>query len=328
MIPDGQVGWLPHAFWVGLRLIRRHNIRVLYSTAPPYSSHLLGLMLHLATGVPWVADFRDAWTYDPLDSALQDLPRRLSIERWLESMVLRRANKVVAVTDVAYEDFADRFPFLQHRLELIPNGFDPEDLSPSIAQLPVGDRLKLVYTGSFSHSHISRSPKPFFDAVEGLVKRNPSWKKELEIVIVGPMSAEEEQCAMALVHMGIVKLKGPVSRVEAISWQQRADVLLLVDHIREVPASNIPGKCYEYLASHKPIFALVPEGATRRLIEALKAGICVFPDDVDAIDKGLERLLTAQSLDAWRVPGDHLLRFHHRTISAQLAQCFDEIIKT
>ncbi|MFT5366019.1 MAG: glycosyltransferase involved in cell wall biosynthesis [Candidatus Latescibacterota bacterium] len=328
LVPDGQMGWLPHALWVGLRLIRQHRIQVLYSTAPPFSSHLLAMGLQMLTGLPWVADFRDTWTYDPLEGALLDLPMRLKMERWMEKMVLRRANRVIVVTDVAREDFANRYPSVADRLMLIPNGFDPEDLPEQTTPTVHDGRFRVVYTGSFSHSHISRSPTCFFEGVKQFVNRQTHWAQILEIVIVGSLSVEERRCATELVQAGIVKLVGSVSRREAIAWQQRADVLLLVDHIREVPASNIPGKCYEYLASHKPIFALVPEGATRRLVEALKAGICVFPDDVDAIDKGLERLLTAQSLDAWRVPGDHLLRFHHRTTSAQLAQCFDEIIKT
>ena len=38
---------------------------VLYSTLSPASAHLVALMVSRATGIPWVADFRDAWTRNP-----------------------------------------------------------------------------------------------------------------------------------------------------------------------------------------------------------------------------------------------------------------------
>ena len=325
-IPDGQIGWLPHALGMGLRLIRRHRIEVLYSTAPPFSAHLLGLMLKRLTGIPWVADFRDTWTYDPLDEALLALPTRLQIERWLECAVLHRANRAIAVTDVAFEDFAHRYPALRDRLLFIPNGFNPEDVPEPISCPAERARLRLVYTGSFSHSHVARSPKPFFEGVKRFAKRCPHEARKLEIVIVGALSPSERRCAAELAQ--VVKLVGPVSRQTAIGWQQRADVLLLSDHVHAVPASNIPGKCYEYLAAQKPIFALVPEGATRRLIEKLRAGICVFPDDVNAIERGLKKLLMARqngALDTWRVSRAQLKCFHARTTAAQLTRCFDRI---
>lgn len=327
-IPDGQLGWLPHALWVGLRLIRQHDIQLLYSTAPPFSSHLLAAGLQMLTGLPWVADFRDTWTYDPLDSALTDMPRRLQIERWLEKMVVHRAQRVVTVTDVACEDFGKRYPQIKGSLRCIPNGFDPDDL-PEVHTQPLDDGvLRLVYTGTFSYSHVSRSPQAFFDGVKRVLDRQADLAKRLEIVIVGALSVAEQQCADVLVQKGVVKLVGAVSRQEAIVWQQQAHVLLLVDHERAVPASNVPGKCYEYLASQKPILALVPQGATRRLIERLNAGICVLPDDVEAIAQGLEQFLDAQNLDGWRVSGDQLVAFEHRTTASQMAACFDEIYLT
>ena len=327
-IPDGQLGWLPHALWVGLRLIRQQRIQLLYSTAPPFSSQLLALGLQRITGLPWVADFRDTWTYDPLDLALAEMPRRLQIEQWLEKKVVHRADRVVGVTDVACEDFGKRYPLIQDRLRCIPNGFDPNDL-PDVQARPVNDGvLRLVYTGSFSFSHVSRSPQAFFDAVKRVVDNRVELFSKLKIVIVGALSEAEKKCANALVEAGVVVLVGAVSRQEAIAWQQKADVLLLVDHAREVPASNIPGKCYEYLASQKPILALVPQGATRRLIERLRAGICVCPNDVNAIAQGLEELLDAQNLDTWRVNKDKLVAYEHRSAALQMAACFDEVCQS
>ena len=43
---------------------------VLYSTSSPVSAHLVALLVSRATGIPWVADFRDAWTKNPMAHGL------------------------------------------------------------------------------------------------------------------------------------------------------------------------------------------------------------------------------------------------------------------
>ena len=160
LIPDGQMGWLPHALWVGLGLIRRRSISVIYSTGPPFSSHILGMVLQAWSGLPWVADFRDTWTYDPLDEALLNPSMRKQVEARLESMVIHRANGVVAVTDVALEAMRSAYPNRADRIRLIPNGFEPEGIARADNNKRETDRLRLVYTGSFAYSHGARSPRP------------------------------------------------------------------------------------------------------------------------------------------------------------------------
>ena len=89
----------------------------------------------------------------------------------------------------------------------------------------------------------------------------------------------------------------------------------------------MPAKCYEYLALRKPILALVGDGATRDLIEGLNAGLCVRPDDPEAIWNGLAELLAMRgTLAKWRVSPDRLRPFHQDVLTRSLAQCFDEAL--
>ena len=67
---------------------------------------------------------------------------------------------------------------------------------------------------------------------------------------------EEERAAQALVAAGVVHLAGSQERSAALACQQRAHVLLLVDHPRPWPATNVPGKLYEYMAAERPVLAL------------------------------------------------------------------------
>src|SRR5881628_513222 len=58
-IPDEDTGWIVPAILSGTRLIRRNDIRALWTTGPPFSCHLVGLVLKYLHGVRWIADFRD-----------------------------------------------------------------------------------------------------------------------------------------------------------------------------------------------------------------------------------------------------------------------------
>ncbi|HCK10355.1 MAG TPA: hypothetical protein DHW45_10810 [Candidatus Latescibacteria bacterium] len=64
----------------------------------------------------------------------------------------------------------------------------------------------------------------------------------------------------------------------------------MVDHPRDVIASNIPGKVYEYGATGKPMLAVVPRGATSELIRRMDAGLCV-PHQPEAVAEAMRRLI-------------------------------------
>ena len=64
LIPDDRILWALRAALAARALIREHAIRVIYTTSPPHSTQIAGLILKRMTGLPWVADFRDPWTRD------------------------------------------------------------------------------------------------------------------------------------------------------------------------------------------------------------------------------------------------------------------------
>ena len=60
--PDHMIFWVPTAIIKGFKLHKKRPINIIYSTSPPHSTHIAGLILSKVTGIPWVADFRDPWT--------------------------------------------------------------------------------------------------------------------------------------------------------------------------------------------------------------------------------------------------------------------------
>ena len=59
------LAWAPFARHRALRLHRERDFDCVITTSPPESAHGVGMAL-ARRGVPWVADVRDAWTFEPL----------------------------------------------------------------------------------------------------------------------------------------------------------------------------------------------------------------------------------------------------------------------
>ena len=125
LVPDGQVTWTPAAAVKALRYLRRHEVDLICTTSPPASAHLVGWFLQRRTGLPWVADFRDSWIYDPLDPELEDRPFRRELERRLEERVVNAADSVIATTEISAEYLGRAYPGSAAKIEVITNGFDP-----------------------------------------------------------------------------------------------------------------------------------------------------------------------------------------------------------
>ena len=330
LVPDGQLTWLPAALLRALRFLRRHPADILYSTYPPASAHLLALLLKQITGLPWVADFRDAWTYDPLDPVLEEMPYRLALEKRLEEAVVNAADTVIAATQVSAAYLREAYPQAAPGVQVITNGFEPEEF-PGVGSSPEPvqqEPLCIVHTGSFSHSHPRRTPQPLFTALESLLDEDPAWAGRMRLLLVGHLSPQERTAGARLEQAGMVEMAGSRKREEALEFQRQAHILLLVDHPRQWPASNVPAKFYEYLAMQRPILALSGPGMTERLMRQLQAGYHAPIGDPQAIRTTLVEVYEkfCQGLLHGGVDAKILRPFHRRALAEKLAHCFDDLL--
>jgi Glycosyl transferase 4-like domain len=118
-VPDlAVVGWLPFAL-PRCRALAADADAVI-TTSPPHSGHLVGLALR-GRGVPWVADFRDGWTFES-DRPPWPLAAQRELDEGLERAVVRGADALVAVAEPIAADLGARF---DREVATITNGFDP-----------------------------------------------------------------------------------------------------------------------------------------------------------------------------------------------------------
>lgn len=291
IVPEAlAAAWAPFARSRALALQRQRSFDCVITTSPPESAHAVGIALQ-RRGVPWVADIRDAWTFESLRPEYPTAAQR-RLDRWLERRWLTAADQVVCVSSPAAEDLRRRGiaePML------IPNGWDPEPDASADASSPTGlldpDRVSLVYTGRFGG--YGRDPRPLVEAIRRLARDHAAAAAKLELVIAGPLTHAESELFAADVSPARIVHAGSIERQRALALQREAAALLLVAQPTRSQLLNI--KLFEYLASGRPILALAGDTEAGRIVEQL-GGETVRADDPAAIAASL-RLLIAGDLE-------------------------------
>lgn len=319
IVPDIElVSWIPFALRRALAL--RNEVDCVITSSPPNSCHLIGLALHRA-GVPWVADFRDGWGFEPLRPEFPTKLQRM-IDSRLESLVAHSADSVVAVTDPISQDLAKRFGI---SAATITNGFDPEhEVGEEGWEPPLDpDRHSLVYTGSLSYSG-NRSVQPLLTSLDLIKHNNADIAKKLEIVFAGPTTAVE-QSAMAK-HSDIVRTLGRLSHRKTLGLQAAADSLLVLAGNQNSGIAT--GKLYEYLRARRPILVLGTNTAAAKIVEKTETGMVVSADDSVDISSALLRLVDSPTSPETVIGNAPVNEFGYPFLAEQMSNQVELAIKT
>ncbi len=320
-IPDARIAWLYPACRLGKKIIEDENIRLIFSSAPPYTCHLIGRKLQHATGLPWVADFRDSWIGWLSTPQWRPRPAR-ALEKRMEQGVLRDANRILTVSCGVKEDLLSRNPdCLDERWALLPNGYDAQDFI-GLPVLPKRQGLTITYTGSL---YGNRNPHYLLKALEFLQSQGNPHVDALRILLVGRVGEAilgeiaDSKAGHLFEHIPYVKHR------ESLAYLQNSDASLLI--IDDAPANRgiLTGKIYEYIGAGHPIIALAPEGEAANLIRVNRLGWVAPPNDPLAIARVLDTALTQLKNNPQRGAAAAPERFERRAQTGLLAQLFDEL---
>lgn len=260
--PDGQIGWLPFAVAAGKRLLKTWRADVIYASAMPFTSLIVGSVLSKHAGIPWIAEYRDLW----VDSHYYDHPDwRKKLENAIETRFVQSADGLVTVSDPLAKVLQARF---DKPTATILNGFVPEDF------VRVRDKhrrdvagLNIVYTGIVYPGR--RDPSPLFEAIAGLGKRG----KRITVTYYGRILPSIESLARKYGIESQVHVHPDVSHLESLRHQVQADVLLLLLWNDPRERGVFTGKIFEYLGARRPILLVgCDDGVAASLIRERKVG--------------------------------------------------------
>ncbi len=327
--PDAHLGWLPFAVRAGLRAVREHRAAVLYSTAGPFTCHLVGLALHRATGRPWVAELRDGW-YRWNQAIFPDYPFwRHWIEGPLERAVVESADRVVLVTDQMAEAFRAQYRHLPAaHFQTIPNGFDPSQYASPGGAPALEAAFEVLHAGAL---YRGRSIGAFLEAAGRLAAGNVEFARQFRLRLVGSLDeGTRAEVARQVERHGLgshVAYFGYLTHRATLAALRSASLLLLVVNTTPGAEATVPGKLFEYLAARRPILAIAPPGAeAAEIIRRTRAGWVAPAHDPAGI---LDRLRAAFDAHRQRTVfaprGEEVARYDRRRLACDLARLLDDV---
>jgi glycosyltransferase involved in cell wall biosynthesis len=283
-------------------LVSKPNAEItVYSTYPPLGTHLAALLLIRKRKVKWVADSRDPLSDNPAHIGLSRFQRQLY--RWIELLVLRRADITIANTDVAAENVTKAHPKYKARVHVIWNGFDPED---RIESRPLSQRPYRLYTHT-GELYGGRNIAPLLKSISRLIDTGRLVADRIRIRLVGSFDSDsvpDPEFLARATQQGWLDLGSEnVPADEARQIAQDSDGLLL---IQPHSAVQVPAKLFEYLRIGRPILAFVlPNSPIEQILS--RSGVpyrCVYAgSSLQAFDAAVQSFLDlkcdAAPANAW-----------------------------
>lgn len=318
-IPDPRISWLRPSVRFLKKYLREHPVDVIVSTGPPHSMHLIAREVSKATGIPWVADFRDPWTrmFYFKHLALSDWARKKHEK--LEKMVLDDASAVVAVSPLVQEEFKT---MTGNRIELVTNGYDPEDFGQVVE--PDG-HFNIVHTGLFASDG---NPETLWKVLSDLCREDARFADQLRIRLVG----KNDTMILDSIHAAGLErnLVDLGYRDHTVAVREQMGSTMLILPLRKEPEyrATLPGKLFEYLGSQRPVLGIgQTDGAMARILADTGAGETFEWDDEAGIRayvlKRWEKFLAG---DDDSVPDNNIEQYSRKATARKMAALLESLI--
>ncbi len=313
-IPDARRFWIKPSVKLLRKQVKDLKIDAILSSGPPHSVHLIARGVKRATGLPWIADFRDPWTNIDFYDQLMLSPWADQLHHRLEASVVKECDRLVTVSWSWAKEFREMGG--GEKVKVITNGFDPADFE--FDAIEPDSQFVINHIG---YLNTDRNPPILWQALGELCQEDPQFKQDLRLRFIGKT---DRVLFQHLEMNGLSELTESLDYVpheEVLSMLPKAQVLLLLINNTPNVMGVIPGKIYEYLASRRPILAISPaDGDSARIIKETNAGVVCGFDDLAGIKTQVKHLYQAYQQGSLKVDAASIDRFSRKTATGQMAE--------
>jgi len=224
-------------------------------------------------GIPWIAGARGS-----------DLRVRDAVSRALTAHVVRRARRLLVVSEDLRRMAIDRYGAAPERTVTIPNGcnaaiFHPAGRAEARRQLGIYANARLVvYVGRLVPE---KGLRELLAATGVLSREHPHV--ELALIGDGPLRGELEESAQRVASVR-VHLPGAMDAVQVARWMAASDLVTLPSY-----SEGHPNVLVEALACGRPVVA-TQVGGIPEVVDA-SCGVLVAPRDAQALSAALAQVL-------------------------------------
>jgi hypothetical protein len=289
--PDMAAPWIRSAVDATARVCERDEVRVIWATAGPVASFYVAQAASQKTGIPYVLDFRDSWTisYNEFESRRpawairRDRTGMFQLLQGAQAVIFRYATEAECYWR-AYRKALEPL-----KVHVIPNGYEGriEEFAA-----PVGNRCKIVYTGTLASYRYDTLLK----SLSILKETDPSRANKLQLLFVGEGTDVLGPEIKGLGLSGIVETRGPTSHGEIARLHREAHGFLVLGRTATMRGHEllVGAKLFAYLKAGRPIIGVLPSDETKNILQHLGVRTIADAESCCQIIAVLR-----QVLDAW-----------------------------
>ena len=309
-IPDARIGWVKPSVSFLLDYIKKEGIETIITTGPPHSVHLIGLQIKQKLGVKWLADFRDPWTTIGYHKQLRLTSASKAKHKSLEKEVLNASDQIIVTSFVTKKEFQG---FTNKSIEVITNGYDDE----ATVEFQMDTKFTLSHIGSLLSK---RNPEILWRVLSELVRDNESFSKDFQLNFIGSISEKVLKSIKKYNLCNYIREVGYVSHQEAIIYQKKSQLLLLIEIDSEDTKCIIPGKLFEYMISNRPIVAMGPKGSdVEKIIKETNTGHYFNYSDYESLKRIILEHYKAFQNKTLQSHPIGLQKYHRKALTKSLA---------
>ncbi len=319
-IPDPRIGWYPYAVQMGYSVCKSQKIDLIFSTCPPYTTHLVAKRLKNKCRLPWVADFRDPWLEQACYNTVYRNILTFQLNKILEKSVLETADAVVAVGQRWQRLLESKVSRLL--VKTITNGYDEADFSGCENQ-----SSNLFYLSYFGTLHEQQTPEALFRALSSLLNSDRAFSRDFRIRFVGDISSATLRIVKKVVDRNHWSWIRYLEHEEMIRVLLEEQVLILL--VNRVPNNRpiIPGKIFEYLRTGNPILGVGPDdGEAGNILKETGGGQMFDYSQTDRIKDFISCQYNKWKEGKLRRTVRDFPKFERSCQTAALADLFDRLV--
>jgi glycosyltransferase involved in cell wall biosynthesis len=321
IIPDPRIFWRKPSVKFLKEYLDKNEIEIIITTGPPHSIHLIGYDLkNSMPRLKWIADFRDPWSEWGLLDSLNVSAFVRRIHKRLEFKVLSTADIVTTITPF----YVRHFEKLGNRkVELLTNGFDGDDFKN--LQFNRSEKFVIRHVGIINEKC---DPRPFIDAISGLIRQNPQFAENAAIEFIGEVHPDFKAYVSGQSELNnVVHYIPTMPHKKLLGLYGSSSMLLIVLHGYKDSEGYMPGKLFEYMATGLPILGVGPaKGDAARLLQETRNGVMIEASQVTQIQNYITDVFTNWKNDTGSSPGTKgNFTYSRQSITQKLVGILDKL---
>lgn len=284
------LSFMVSSFLAGLRV---KNVDLVWGTSPPIFQGVTAWLLARLKRVPFLFEVRDLWPAFAIAVGVLKNPLLIKMSLWLERFLYQHADRVM-VNSPGY--VAHVTAGGARRVELIPNGADPDMFNPQDdgaafrSANHLQDKFILLYAGAHG---LSNDLGVLLEAAQilqaGLDTSN------VTVTLLGDGKEKINlQSRAADMHLANVLFLPPVPKTAMAAALAGADACLAILKPIDEYKTTYPNKVFDYMAAGRPV-VLAIDGVIRQVVESAGCGLFVPPGDPLALANAVQALATDRS---------------------------------